>query len=46
MGINLRQNKNERSSGYGNYYPKEGISSAVTTKTFTKSSGGGGGFNS
>jgi len=22
MGINLRKNKNESSSGYGNYYPE------------------------
>ena len=36
MGINLRQNKNMRNSGYGKYYPEVDVQETLTLKGFAK----------
>ena len=36
MGINLRQNKNTKNSGYGKYYPEVDVQETLTLKGFAK----------
>ena len=36
MGINLRQNKNERSAGYGNYYPEVDRQKTLSLRGFAE----------
>jgi hypothetical protein len=36
MGINLRQNKNSKNSGYGKYYPEVDVQETLTLKGFAK----------
>ena len=36
MGINLRKNKNERSSGYGNYYPEVDRQKTLSLRGFAE----------
>ena len=36
MGINLRQNKNVKNSGYGKYYPEVDVQATLSLKGFAK----------
>lgn len=36
MGVNLRQNKNSKNSGYGKYYPEVDVQETLTLKGFAK----------
>ena len=36
LGINLRQNKNTKNSGYGKYYPEVDVQETLSLKGFAK----------